>query len=213
MNGRGVPANQKLALTYYIRAAESEVTQAFFAVGLAYEDGKGVAKNMEEAVKYYKLGISKGNSDCAIAMGRLYEEGREIEINEERARKYYRKASDLGSAKGQFLLGHFLENGIGGEVDVASALENYKAAGNRENYGSTDALCALAWCYMNGKGVTRDTEEGKRLYQLAEQRGDTDAGNILRSMSSNAPSFNLKSYDRSGSGSEEDDDLGLGLFD
>ncbi len=203
-----MPKNPKEGFSYYLRAVKRDVTIAYYAVGLCYQNGTGTSVDISEAVRYFKMGITKGDADCALAIAKIFEEGIEVKIDYAKARKYLQKASSMGSAKGEFLLGYLMENGLGGEEDVTAAVSLYRSAGEREG-GFTDALCALAWCHMNGIGVERNLEEGKRLYRLAESKGDRDATTILRQIdsknSSAPPVFHANEDD-------DDDDMG-GLFD
>ena len=106
--------------------------------GLALRHGWGCEKNMEQAVRY--LSMAASNS---------------AEVERQALQAGMKKG---GAAKGElviaiFELGNCFKNAWGVKKDPVAAKQYYETAAN---LGDTDAMDAVAWCYLEGFGTKKD---------------------------------------------------------
>lgn len=106
--------------------------------GLALRHGWGCEKNMEEAVRF--LSMAASNS---------------AEVERQALQAGMKKG---GAAKGElviaiFELGNCFRNAWGVKKDPVAAKQYYETAAN---LGDTDAMDAVAWCYLEGFGTKKD---------------------------------------------------------
>ncbi|MEN8206083.1 MAG: tetratricopeptide repeat protein [Pseudomonadota bacterium] len=89
--------------------------------------------------------------------------------------------AELGDVEAQYNLGVMYDEGTSVEQDYGKAAEWYHKAAEQ---GFVDAQANLGMMYYQGHGVSRDYEAAARWLQLAADNGDTEAADILQSISS-----------------------------
>ena len=87
------------------------------------------------------------------------------------------------SAAEALALGKTYESGLGAPKDYERARLLYCEAARRAD-SDPEAFLALAWIYLNGRGVTRDDAIAVYWLQKAAARGNPQASNLLRLMPS-----------------------------
>lgn len=90
--GRGVPANGRLAERWYRRAAEAGLGDAQLALGVIYAIGDGVDRDYAQAYVWFDLAAAQGQADAAELkrlvgreLGRSAREAAEAQARELRA--------------------------------------------------------------------------------------------------------------------------------
>ena len=166
------------AFEWYLKAAETGNTDAFYAIGRLYET-VFIKKDVRKAIQYYELASEL--PEACYALGRLYEFCDIIQNDNEKALKLYEKA--VGIVDAEFALGLMYENGKGVDQDYDRALELYQSAADK---GLVKAYAALGSIYSkmedhesafnwNRKAAEHGSEQG--IYNLAKmidsEEGDT----------------------------------------
>jgi TPR repeat protein len=78
-NGRGVPQNDRKAIKWYRKAAESgNLAKAQDNLGWMYQHGRGVPQNDEEAIKWYRKAAEGGYSAAQDNLDWMYQNGRDV---------------------------------------------------------------------------------------------------------------------------------------
>lgn len=134
--GRGVPANQELAVQWFERAAKQGLAPALYRLGSLYEKGLGVKKDLEKARQLYLQGADKGNAKAVHNLAVLYAEGIDGKPDYRQAAQWFRKAADRGVADSQYNLGILYARGIGVDQNLA---ESYKWFALAAQQGDQDA--------------------------------------------------------------------------
>ena len=116
--------------------ANNALSQVLY--GLALRHGWGCEKNMEKAVRYLSMAASNSAEVERLALQAGMKKG--------------------GAAKGElviaiFELGNCFRNAWGVKKDPVAAKQYYETAAN---LGDTDAMDAVAWCYLEGFGTKKD---------------------------------------------------------
>lgn len=79
----------------------------------------------------------------------------------------------------KFTLGELYRLGVAYPRDTERAFALFQEAAS---YGSLDAKCALALCYLTGEGTDVDYQKGLELLQEATKEGSSKAANLLIQM-------------------------------
>lgn len=89
-----------------------------------------------------------------------------------------KKQAEQGDAEVQFQLGRYYDNldGKSGQEDSAKAVRWYRKAAEQ---GHAEAQCALAECYLYGKGVPPYGPEALKWFKKAAAGGSDRAQRVL----------------------------------
>jgi TPR repeat protein len=74
-NGRGVPKDEPMAVTWFRRAADQGDVSAQFYLGNLYTEGKGVPQDSAEAAKWYRRAADQGDALAQYNLGVWYAKG------------------------------------------------------------------------------------------------------------------------------------------
>jgi len=97
--GKGVPANPKLAIKWYKRAYKLKHNNAPFNIAYIYYNGSGVKINYQKAMEWYKKAAEVGNSAALINIGQMYFFGKGMKKNRIKAYAWYTIAAHRGMRK------------------------------------------------------------------------------------------------------------------
>lgn len=89
---------------FWIKAAQANVTRAYFCLYLLYSKGEAFKADLVKAIGYLKTGAEQGDRDCLDQLGRCYFEGDGVEHDEETARVLLQRAVDQGSGSARAYL-------------------------------------------------------------------------------------------------------------
>ncbi|MBK8857399.1 MAG: SEL1-like repeat protein [Opitutaceae bacterium] len=115
-NGVGTEQDYFEAAIWFRQAAERNVPEAQYNLGLAYELGRGLTKDEALAVKWYRAASDQGYARARYNLGLMIEEGRGIAADETAAATLYRAAAEQGFGPAQNNYGIMLAEGRGGLV-------------------------------------------------------------------------------------------------
>lgn len=168
-NGFACIKDDKIALNYYFKSAETGYAKAYHTLGMAYNYGYlGVAKNTNQAIEWYKKGIEKGNSSCMVGIGGVYLKLREYES----CYKWYSRALDAGNTAALLPLARCYRSGYGVEKNYLRALEYYKQRldmdANKLDYSPAYDIAQLY--QEGGYGLDKNYRKAMDYYCIAQER-------------------------------------------
>lgn len=91
--GNGVPADARVAFTWFQKAAEAGLPEAEFNVAVMLGSGRGTTQNMAEAALWYARAAAHGNHRAQFNLGLLYAAGEGLPRNPDVAAFWFRRAS------------------------------------------------------------------------------------------------------------------------
>ena len=141
--GLGTPKNMEAAFKIFKDLVDVDFTEAYFYLGMYYENGYVVEKDIELAREYYRQGALRGDAYCYNELGRMYATGVGVNIDNFAALDYYKQAAELGDELGYTNMAFLYENGDLGEPDIKKAIELYEKAAKRGEPNAIDALDRL----------------------------------------------------------------------
>jgi len=121
----GVEKDYSEALLWYGMAAEQNLPQAQYNLGLLYAKGLGTEKRPAVAFEKIKQAAEQGLAEAQFALGFMYSGGIGVEKNEAAAVEWYTKAATQGLAKAQNNLAAMYLKGVGVKQDTVEALKWY----------------------------------------------------------------------------------------
>ena len=74
-NVRGVPQDDRVAVTWYRLAANQGDAHAQYNLGVMYERGSGVPQDYKAAVTWYRLAAKQGYANAQYNLGLMYAKG------------------------------------------------------------------------------------------------------------------------------------------
>lgn len=93
--GEGVQKNDKLAASWYIKAAAQDDTRAQFAIAEMYNDGRGVLQDDKLAAKWYLEAAGHGLPKAQLNIGLMYAKGTGMPQDLVQAYKWLSLAGDI----------------------------------------------------------------------------------------------------------------------
>ncbi|KAF9091310.1 hypothetical protein BGX23_005278 [Mortierella sp. AD031] len=168
----GLPQDYKLAMKWFLKAAECGDPSAQWNAGLLLENGQGIPRDSSQAAEWYLKSASQGLASAQFNLGRLYNRGQGLSRYPSKAMEWYLKAADQGHTEAQFNIGFMYDIGHGVPQDDAKSTEWYlKAALN----GHAPAQLQIATLYHDGDGVPKDYSRAAEWYLKAAHQGEGGA--------------------------------------
>ena len=99
--GQGVPRNDKLAASWYLKAAEQDDTRAQFVIAEMYAKGQGVQQDDKQSALWYLKAADHGFPKAQYTVGLMYAKGQGVQQDFIQAYKWLSLAGDMAvSSKG-----------------------------------------------------------------------------------------------------------------
>ncbi|WP_187360116.1 tetratricopeptide repeat protein [Chitinolyticbacter meiyuanensis] len=132
--GLGVPKNTKLAIHWYLTAAEQGYALAQYSLGQIYINARGVPRDFAEAARWHRKAAEQGNAAAQIAIGRQYAYGWGVRHNGKTARNWFITAAQQKPKQAYEELATLYERGnvVPKNLVVAYALHSIVAEGGDE---------------------------------------------------------------------------------
>ncbi|MCG7392759.1 sel1 repeat family protein [Microvirga sp. ACRRW] len=99
------------------QAARVGDAQAYYNLGIFYQEGKAQPRNLEQAFAMYKRGAEKGSVLAAFNLGQAYRKGEGIAVNYTEAARWYEFAAKRGDYRAGNELGILYVEGKGVRTD------------------------------------------------------------------------------------------------
>ena len=93
----GVAKDEAEAVKWFRKAAEQNVADAQFSLGVCYANGRGVTKDDAEAVKWFRKAAEQNLADAQYNLGVCYDSGEGVAKDEVEAYKWWLLAAGQGN--------------------------------------------------------------------------------------------------------------------
>lgn len=100
-NGIGLPRDEKMAVSWYLKSAEQGYAEAQNMLGIMYENGAGVTLDYKKAASWYRKAAEQGAAEAQSALGALYVNGSGVPVSLVQALKWFTLAASTGYEIGQ----------------------------------------------------------------------------------------------------------------
>lgn len=139
--------NPSAALSWYRLAAQNNVPQAIYNVGLFYENGAVVDKDPTKAFALVQRAAQASIPQAMFKLGTYYQNGVGVAQDVVAAAGWYMRAAEAGLPQAQLVYGAMLETGTGMPKSLPAAQVEYEKAASA---GLPDAMVSLASLYFRG---------------------------------------------------------------
>ena len=136
--GKGVKADDGMALKYFRAAADQGHIKAQAKVGAFYLHGIGTKENPSEAAQWFGKAAAKGHVDSMVNLAMLCQSGRGVKQDMPLAMSWYRQAAEKGHIGAQYMLGVLYSGGPSRNLKEAQIW--YKKAAGKGHPGAREAL-------------------------------------------------------------------------
>lgn len=183
-----IQPNPKSALDLYRLAAQNNLAEAFYNVGVYYETGTVVDKDPVKAFTFLMKAATAGIVQAMNRLAGLYANGTGTTQDLVAAAGWYQKAAEMNFAPAQIALGMLYEQGAGVRQSRTVAAGYFSDAAQQGN-----ALAMLRLANLYAVGVVPGTPEFPRAWAYAKQadelaqksgnKADTDVtANVLKQL-------------------------------
>jgi TPR repeat protein len=93
----GVAKDEAEAVKWFRKAAEQNVADAQFSLGVCYANGQGVTKDDAEAVKWFRKAAEQNLADAQYNLGVCYDSGEGVAKDQVEAYKWWLLAAGQGN--------------------------------------------------------------------------------------------------------------------
>ncbi|MDP2193056.1 MAG: tetratricopeptide repeat protein, partial [Alphaproteobacteria bacterium] len=143
---------------------------AHYYLGCCYDKGNGVSQDLAKAAQEFAIAANQGHPFSQFNLADCYYTGKGVDKDFARAAELFAKAADSGLREAYHMLGCiYYQGGYGVTKDLSRAAQEFKKAVDR---GYVRAKRNLAFCYLNGEGVTKD--EAMAIKLLSELMNDPE---------------------------------------
>lgn len=165
------PDNNADAVTWYVKAAEHENTDAMNAMGILYEENK----KYEYAAEWYLVAASKNDVNAMNNLAWLYYNGVMTgEADYENAYKWFKKAAEAGDWVAEILVANMTMDGLVTGTNRGEAKELFEKIIEEGNADSS-IYYALGVIYYEDIEVPKDTSKAFDYFEKAAEMGNEKA--------------------------------------
>jgi len=155
------------AAPFYLRAAEQNLREAQYTVGLMYATGEGLPKDETKAAQWFEKAAVQGLPEAQQYMGIYHENGvGGLAKDFDKAAEWFRKAADQGYGDAQYHLGYLYVKGQG--VGVANYTEAAKWFLRAAENNVPDAQYQIGFYLAGGTGVEQNVTEAFKWLTIAK---------------------------------------------
>lgn len=168
LRGRLTPTpDPDKAIFWWKRAADAGDNLSMSLIGRFYEGQFGFPelRDVKTSLEYYSKAASLGNSAAMVVIGSRYLNGDEKFRDEAKGREWLKKAIDAKDYTAYLALGDYEENI---KKNLKEALVQYERG---KDAGQIDCMLRSADFYIEGKGVSKDSERGNGILKKAAEMG------------------------------------------
>ncbi len=127
----------------------------------------------EEAAELFTKAAEMGDSGAMVELGEMYSSGEGVTEDDAKALNWFKRAAEAGNVSGMVSLGGiYLLGGGGTDPNEEEAARWFQKAADHD---SPAAMYDLAMLYESGRGVTKNLQKAKDLYQKAAALGNHEA--------------------------------------
>ncbi len=142
-------------------------------LGIMCSAGVGGRIDHRSSLFWFRKAAEQGEPNAQMLVAIMYLEGLGVRRNYIQAVRWAQLSAMHGNVISQLLMGAFLEDGVGVKRNKEQAIHWYKKASNSSvEIGARQRLGTL---YIEGKGVSQNTEEGLKYLNESAEMGDVHA--------------------------------------
>ena len=97
----------KMALGYFLKAANQNNSEAQYILGYFYTGGIGTKQDLTQSLKWYQKAAKNGHLNAKINLGFMYIAGQGTKVDYTKAAYWIKQAKDKGSKKADVLWKEF----------------------------------------------------------------------------------------------------------
>jgi serine/threonine protein kinase len=130
-------------------------------------------RQLEAAASLFSQAAELGDTSAMLELGESYSSGEGVPQDENKALSWFRRAADAGNPSAMVSLGGMYSLGIdGGDPNDQEAARWFQKAADHDN---SAALYDLGTMYEAGRGVAKNMEKAKDLFERSASLGNTEA--------------------------------------
>jgi TPR repeat protein len=162
--------NYGKALEWYQKAADLDMTEAYYHVGVCYEIGMGTPPDLAKALQNFEKASQKGYAPADFKLAVIYLNGAEgVAQDLDRGMRHLNTAADSGLTVALKELGALYYYGrLNVGKNLTKALEIFSKAAEG---GDAESMKNLGAMIISGEGRATDKVEGLKWYVLAQEYG------------------------------------------
>ncbi|MDB6118822.1 MAG: hypothetical protein JWO08_2603 [Verrucomicrobiaceae bacterium] len=167
-----IAPNPATALNFYRLAAQNNVPQAIYYVGLFYENGAVVDKDPIKAFSLVQRAAQASIPVAQYKLGTYYQNGVGVAQDVVAAAGWYQRAAESGLPQAKLVYGAMLEGGVGVPRSLLAAQAQYQEAAK---LGLPQAMVSLAsLSFRGGDGIKSSKENAWAYATLAVEATKSD---------------------------------------
>lgn len=171
-DGLGVAKDEKVAFSWFQKAADQGDKNAQREVGYAYLTGTGVYETPSLAFDWFRKSAEQGDAQADCYVGYCYLKGVGVEKNPAEAIKWFKKSAEKGNLWAMVNLGFCYRDGSGTTANDEEALKWFSKAAEQNDVA---AQYLLGIMYINGQGCAKNEKKGFDLIYKSAEKGQLDA--------------------------------------
>lgn len=152
----GVNQNFEKAAFWFREAAEQNIANARYNLGVLNHQGLGTERDLDRALYWYREAAKLGHAEAQYNLGIAHIEGIGTNYDPRLAAAFFERAANNGIMEAAYNLGLIYENGLLGEAKLDEALLWYKIASDQ---GSPEAKAAMEQLAKNLQIGTDDVDK------------------------------------------------------
>jgi TPR repeat protein len=175
--GDGVKPNPEKAFKLFEFAAERGHPLAQVKVGDYYSSGTFVKQDIQKAISWYKKAAVQESPQALFQLGVFAADGIGEAKNRAKATELFLKSAIMGYPRAQYNLACYLLEDKRSKPKAAFFWFKRAAVQN-----DPKAQKQLAFCFLQGIGVKKDTKKALKWLYLAAKNGDEEAKQLITQM-------------------------------
>lgn len=166
--GKGTDQDSQQGVEWLKKSAHQGNIDAQYILGIVYHEGaQSIIRDDKKSAKWYQKAVAGGHIYATNNLAILYDHGWGVEKNPEKAMTLFKQAAAEGDSSAMYNIGLSYSKSSSAH-DLTLAADWFKKSIKTEP--NPCALNDLAILYAQGKGVTQDLDQAKKLFKEAGSR-------------------------------------------
>lgn len=140
----GITQNFEKANFWFLQAAQKDVPNAIYNLGVLNHQGLGVEQNLDKALYWYREAAKLNHAEAQYNLGISHIEGIGTDYDPALAAEFFERAANNGIVEAAYSLGLIYENGLLGNVKLEEAMLWYNISASQGNLEAQKAMEQIA---------------------------------------------------------------------